>query len=281
MSIRIMSQVWDRSKQTGSALLVLLAIADFANDQGLAWPSYDTLAKKSRVSVRSVMRLVNKMVEDGELEIDRSAGPHGTNLYRVVIGSYVQETAPPDVGGEEAAPDTETEGGDNVAYATVSYVGDDTQTIIKDSVVVKTDLTTDSVNDGSGDKPTPQMSPRGDPGAELLVSEGVNRELAETLAGKHDLTSVQHAVDVYRFMREAGKARSPGYLVRFLSERWADPQEYAPPERRCPECGLPWHKDSPDCSTHRAFEYAWVDDRQERIRIAREHFEQLETALTG
>ncbi len=34
MSIKIMSAVWRYSKAKGSALLVLLAIADFANDQG-------------------------------------------------------------------------------------------------------------------------------------------------------------------------------------------------------------------------------------------------------
>jgi hypothetical protein len=46
MSIHIMTQVWERSQHKGRALLLILAIADNANDQGLAYPSAKTLAKK-------------------------------------------------------------------------------------------------------------------------------------------------------------------------------------------------------------------------------------------
>ena len=45
-----MTRVWDESKQRGGALLVLLAIADFADDEGKAFPSVQTLAAKSRLS---------------------------------------------------------------------------------------------------------------------------------------------------------------------------------------------------------------------------------------
>ena len=38
MSIRVMTQVWDTSEQKGSALLLLLALADHAADDGFCWP---------------------------------------------------------------------------------------------------------------------------------------------------------------------------------------------------------------------------------------------------
>ena len=50
MSMRMMTQVWERSQHKGSELLLMLAIADNANDQGVAYPSKKTLAKKTRLS---------------------------------------------------------------------------------------------------------------------------------------------------------------------------------------------------------------------------------------
>jgi hypothetical protein len=41
-----MNAVWEHSAQTGSALLMLLAVADFADDAGSAFPSVSRLAKK-------------------------------------------------------------------------------------------------------------------------------------------------------------------------------------------------------------------------------------------
>ena len=38
MSIKRMNAVWNLSKQSGSALLVLLALADRADDDGFCWP---------------------------------------------------------------------------------------------------------------------------------------------------------------------------------------------------------------------------------------------------
>lgn len=81
MSIRVMSHVWENSKQSGSALVLLLAIADFANDDGMAWPAIGTLAKKIRMSERYVHRLVRDMVTAGEMRVEYKAGKNGTNQY--------------------------------------------------------------------------------------------------------------------------------------------------------------------------------------------------------
>lgn len=75
MSIKVMSAVWETSEQKGSALLLLLAIADFADDTGVAFPSTTTLAKKVRMSGRQVIRLRQHLYESGELEY--LAGGHG------------------------------------------------------------------------------------------------------------------------------------------------------------------------------------------------------------
>lgn len=84
MSIKVQSHVWDNSPAKGGELLILLAIADFADDNGVAWPSVSTLAQKSRLSERQAQRNIRNLVASGDLAIDENAGPHGTHRYRVL-----------------------------------------------------------------------------------------------------------------------------------------------------------------------------------------------------
>jgi hypothetical protein len=84
MSIQVMSAVWKDSKQKGSSLLLLLAFADHAGDDGFCWPGYEHLAKKIRMSTRSVSRLVEQLEKDKELHVIRKQGEH--NWYVVRVG---------------------------------------------------------------------------------------------------------------------------------------------------------------------------------------------------
>ena len=56
MSIEVGDRVWKRSSQRGAGLLVLLAIADFANHDGSAYPSIRVLSRKARLSERHLSR---------------------------------------------------------------------------------------------------------------------------------------------------------------------------------------------------------------------------------
>lgn len=83
MAISVMTNVWEKSQASGTELLLLLAIADFANQDGLAYPSVPTLAKKIRMSERNTHYLLRKLEATRELKIERNAGPKGCNLFRV------------------------------------------------------------------------------------------------------------------------------------------------------------------------------------------------------
>ena len=54
MSVRISGAVWKHSRLSGSELLLLLALADFADDGGFCYPSVSTLAGYMRMSVRTL-----------------------------------------------------------------------------------------------------------------------------------------------------------------------------------------------------------------------------------
>jgi hypothetical protein len=108
MSIYVTSQVWKNAPVDGSALLVLLALADFADDDGVCWPAVCTIAQKARISERSAQRSIRKMADDGLIEIDDNAGPKGANRYRVKPVTDWPKS-------DEEPAESEPEGGDNLA----------------------------------------------------------------------------------------------------------------------------------------------------------------------
>ena len=74
MSVRWISQVWQTSPYKGERLLLHLALADFASDEGICWPSHSTLARKARCSVNWVRLSIAQMVRDDLVEIVEPAG---------------------------------------------------------------------------------------------------------------------------------------------------------------------------------------------------------------
>ena len=88
MSVRVSSRVWELSQSTGTTKLVLLAIADCTNDEGLAWPSVTTIARKCGLNGRrSVQDHVKKLVGLGELSVELNTGRSGSNRYWVTVGN--------------------------------------------------------------------------------------------------------------------------------------------------------------------------------------------------
>lgn len=86
MSVKIMARVWEESQHKGSTLLLLLAIADHANDDGICWPSVETLAAKARVKPRQAQNLLTQLETSGELVVRRGHGRKNTSIYVVAIG---------------------------------------------------------------------------------------------------------------------------------------------------------------------------------------------------
>ena len=93
MSVKVSSWVWqDKSTQDlkGSQMVVLLALADIANDDGEVTfirkgeGDQKALAKKARVSVASFRRLTQSLEELGLLEVSRE-NQTSPNRYRIVM----------------------------------------------------------------------------------------------------------------------------------------------------------------------------------------------------
>ena len=83
MSIKIMSRIWEEGPDQQGELLVLLALSDWANDEGDCWPSMAGIARKTRIEERSARRIIRRLEEAGWLSVVVNGGRHGCNQYRI------------------------------------------------------------------------------------------------------------------------------------------------------------------------------------------------------
>lgn len=88
MSIKAMMHVWQHSRQRGSALVVMLALADMANDDGECYPGKGKLSEKCRLTVRNLTEVLRKLEAAGEISIHRRRNGkfNQSNVYRIELG---------------------------------------------------------------------------------------------------------------------------------------------------------------------------------------------------
>ena len=80
--------------------LILMALADAANEHGICWPSVSTVATKCCVSVRTARRVMQKLVDCRLMFSEqgyRKDGSCTSNRYRLRLG-----------GGDNLSPDPDT-----------------------------------------------------------------------------------------------------------------------------------------------------------------------------
>jgi hypothetical protein len=86
MSIKWMDRVWSGSPYEGARLLLHLAMADHANDEGWFYAGQNSLARKARCSVEYVRKSVLAMVDDGTLLIEKKGSGKGkATEYRLLV----------------------------------------------------------------------------------------------------------------------------------------------------------------------------------------------------
>lgn len=111
MSVRIMSMVWDDPSFRGNTKLIMLCLADFANDEGCCWPSLNRIAQKCGISLSTLKAQLNTLCNDGYIRKETrkkttSSGEitNDTNLYWIVTQSLGRSES--DLGQNSPQPKT-------------------------------------------------------------------------------------------------------------------------------------------------------------------------------
>ena len=67
-----MNAVWQKSKAKGSDRLLLIALADCSDDDGVSWPNQRWMARKTLLTDRACRTIVDRLAASGELVIERN-----------------------------------------------------------------------------------------------------------------------------------------------------------------------------------------------------------------
>lgn len=86
MSISLMTAIWDDETITDpTKKLLLLALADHANDDGMCWPSIARLAKRACISTGQTTRLISQLIAEGRITADRRGGRERSSTYWLTV----------------------------------------------------------------------------------------------------------------------------------------------------------------------------------------------------
>ena len=100
MSVRIMSEVFERSKTQGNARLVLLSLADTCSDEGVCFPSIKTIAKKANISEETTRKFLHAFEKIGLVEAEERFSPVGrrtSNTYKLNLNKVGDDELTKDV----------------------------------------------------------------------------------------------------------------------------------------------------------------------------------------
>jgi len=88
VSILAMTWAWGLMDLDQSQTLVLLALADAANDDGVCWPSQAEIGRKARLKDRAVRNQIRSLEAMGLVSVSSRSTSQGrkTNVYRLNVG---------------------------------------------------------------------------------------------------------------------------------------------------------------------------------------------------
>ena len=103
MSMRLMVQAMNCEVGNPARKLVLLKLADNANDDGICFPSYQYIADKCEMSKRSAISHIDDLIKMGFVTKKARKNKDGSsaNLYLLHLEQGSEKSAP---GGEKSAP---------------------------------------------------------------------------------------------------------------------------------------------------------------------------------
>ena len=100
MGLEHLAAVWEHSSQSGSGLVVLLAVASYSDQCGEWTADQATLQKRARLGRRRVQQLLDELVTAGELAVVSHHGRGKLSTYRLLVGSEKAQQSTPFQKGE-------------------------------------------------------------------------------------------------------------------------------------------------------------------------------------
>lgn len=97
MGVKATNWAWEQPLG-GNEKVVLLALADWARDDGLCWPGQEAIATKSRISLRTAQSILKKLETGGYIIRERRGGEgdgRRPDLTRLAMGQHASSAGSP------------------------------------------------------------------------------------------------------------------------------------------------------------------------------------------
>jgi hypothetical protein len=250
VSVKALSAVFEDSRARDAAFVVLLAMADWADQNGWCYPSYGQLAGKARVSRSTAKRAVAELIALGEIErishgkpkdsqdeeVSLTVRVQARNLYRIAllkpraaVGSPPAHLQAPANVGEVGPPSAHqvsspaAEVGSSCATGGVTEgveVGSSATLHIRIRPSGRPSVRPSDVQAGASPRLNEKTADENDPEKNLNVITKIAHETYDLLGAKADVADITDAVKS-RCAR-LGVAYWPGDVVRRAvdSARW-------------------------------------------------------------
>ena len=241
MSLKWTKQIWASTELSHPTdRLMLLALADNANDEGLCWPSVETLRRRSSLKTRRGARKVLERLEAGTF-IERVERPGRSNVYRLsgerLTPAKAQDQDPQprtSVPQDRRKAERQDRGNRNTGTG---------RTIMKKS----------SNNSG----PAPVVASNRERLVDLLTTRGVHPPEARRLTKRYDAERIGLQINHFDYRCSIGKPpHSGGWLLVAIRKEYPLPppleqrlRRHSPPPRApspAPPCAS--HSDSTRCA---------------------------------
>lgn len=90
MSVKLTSYVWDGCAASGmklTSVAILARLADFSSDEGVCWPSIETIARQLGAGISTVRTAIAKLESDGWLSRTqrRNGNRNASNMYQLNV----------------------------------------------------------------------------------------------------------------------------------------------------------------------------------------------------
>lgn len=236
MSIAWMTRVWAGGEPTEAAdRLLMLALADNANDAGVCWPSIATLARKCAVGRRALIDTLGRLEAAGFLVVVRTSGKG--NVYRLVAGAVGTREgdrtgadddtgAPVRTGGREvprtgpvqrAAPEP-SENPQHKQQQPARPMPERRGAAVPAGTAVTAAVI--RLKEGANRQGDPVEAETADAAA-MLTGRGLDAGPALALARKHGASAVRGACGRFDADAASGRGHTAGWLVAALRDGYA------------------------------------------------------------
>ena len=229
MSITWMTRVWHSAEPSHPTdRLMLLALADNANEEGYCWPCVKTLQHRCRLQTIRGARKVLERLEKGTF-VERHARPGRSNVYRLLQGrlggSDLQDRGKP-VEGSVPRDRGEAERQDREGGTADPGREEPRDRKPRSRGTARTNIEPSlepSNNNNSGEGVVVGFQ---SDLVDLLSERGVHKPVAEKLVEQYGAGRVREQIKHYDYLRSQDESpRRPGWLVRAIEQGFSVPSQ--------------------------------------------------------